>query len=207
VKGMYNSNFNAYLLDDLFSNINFNDNTIKTKLARYNCFVYNITKNKIEIINGLNPKISEYIYASCCCWGLLPPVKIIQSDGQTNEFMDCGFIQVHPFENLLNLSKSQKRKNKKIIKLLLTTNTIHNMKNVGLSEKHDNLITYLTDIISYLIDKNDYKIMDKMTRKKNAHIIQYLPRVSRPNDFDPVQTKLMISDGKIYANNFINNIK
>jgi predicted acylesterase/phospholipase RssA len=203
MKGLYNSNFGNTILDDLIKNINYSDNITRNNLSKFNCFVFNITKNKIEMINGLHPQIKEYIIASICCWGLFPPIKIMQPDGTYNEYLDAGFIQVHPFQNLITKNNTKYHK-KKYLSLLIMTNTINNMKNTNMRIS-TNLIEYLINIISYLIDRNDSELIYNI-KHKNSHVIQYLPKVSKANEFDKVKIQNMIDDGFIHADQFLNKI-
>lgn len=197
MKGLYRSSFGNAILDELFKDIDRTDPVTIKKLSRFNCFVFNITKNCVERINGMNPRIREYIVASICCWGLFPPISIEQEDGTVNEFLDAGFIQVHPHLNLVKSTstKSQFRKRKKQISLLLMTNTIQNMHKTHLGGTR-NLIEYLISIISYLIDRSDRDLVQRITRGgKNMHVIEYLPRVTYPNEFDSVKIDQMMKDG------------
>lgn len=209
-RGMYKSDFGNTILNTLFQNINKNDPITIKKLEQFNCFVFNITKNRIERINGTNPQIQQYIQASICCWGLFPPIKIKQPDGSINEFLDAGFIQVHPYFNLLKhtYKKSQYKKKYKQMSLLLMTNTLDNMYKTHL-DGTQNLIEYLIAIISYLMDRSDAELIRSeliRTRTQNKHIIQYLPRVTYPNEFDPIKINQMINDGMEHATIFLNKL-
>jgi len=197
-KGFYDITFAYNALKKLFESIT---PEIKSKLSKFNCMVFNITKNKLQIINGSNPKIIEYIVASISCWGIFAPIKIIQPDGSIDEFMDAGIIQVHPYSNLTKRILSDK----KSIKLLLMTNTLECIKKANLHNT-SNLIEYLIAIISFLIDRNDYRIIRNIKQNKYSYLIEYMPKVTKSNDTNSERIRQTFDDGIQYSKIFLDKL-
>lgn len=219
-KGFYKFDIGYSMIKDLTSKNN--------KLDAFNCYVYNITKNKLECINGSHPLLHQYMIASCCYWGLFKPVFIQMlcnecectsacynickinnniycqcSYHQYNEFIDAGIEQIHPFVNLLpsDLLCQSKDKQDDHIHLLLATENLKN--NTVKVHTGNNIIEYLVNLINHNINKASL-YMSKSWNKNNNIIINYQPPVNNPVDIDPIKINQMINDGSRMASEYLN---
>ena len=161
-------------------------------LKKLKCLVYNVTDGKMEIISGDNPNIHSYIMASCAHWGLYPPVKIGEKT-----FIDGGIDDIQIFINVLN---EESRKDS--LNIVLATDDIYqldtNMLSIG-----KNMIEYLINVSSHLIDKNVSFRLEKFNHTKNIFIVAYRPPIKRPHDISKENTLFMIEDGHQLFNKFI----
>lgn len=89
-KGFYKTDYGEKYLNKLNLN-NFDYNL----LDKFECCVYNITKNKIQFIKGSHPLIKEYIIASSALWLVFPPkiIKQLKSECVCNNKCDCSKVQ------------------------------------------------------------------------------------------------------------------
>jgi hypothetical protein len=74
-KGLFMPKFGEDFFDQINKKYVITDE-IKLKLHTFWCIVYNVTRNKIEVINGSHLLIEKYIIASCSRWLIFPPIKI-----------------------------------------------------------------------------------------------------------------------------------
>lgn len=161
------------------------------KLYKLNVMVYNITKNKSQVINGDHPLIIDYILAGMSVWLLFPPrkIKLLKSEcdcnincdcrsnnndiycncsnefHKYNDFIDIGFMHTIPFDNI-----SQDISNN-LINCYLLTNPINNTVNLS---KGNNLLEYMYNIIDTVSSKYQNFITDKINfinNNKITHII------------------------------------
>jgi len=87
-KGFYMFDIGYEILNKLqLSNVSKNSNISDNK--KFYCYVYNVTKNKLECINSQHPFFQKYIIASCSYWGLFKPVLIKQLKSECNCNNDC----------------------------------------------------------------------------------------------------------------------
>lgn len=195
-----------YLRKTIFNNY--------TMLAKMNIYVYNITRNKTEIINGTHPSIIEYILAGMTCWLIFPPKKILLlttecvcdescncckleiycqcPTHQYNEFMDIGFVHTIPL-NIVNPES---------INCFLLTNEIN--KNILVS-KGDNLLEYLFNIIDHTSNNHQNLLIDKHDLLNKYHIIVNKP-LTKTIENDKEKTKLMVKKGKMISKVYLNHL-
>lgn len=69
-KGFFIPQFGEDFLDK-YTSIGNTDN-----LKKFWCVVYNVTKKRLEVINGTHPLIEKYVAASCALWTIFPPIFI-----------------------------------------------------------------------------------------------------------------------------------
>jgi predicted acylesterase/phospholipase RssA len=117
--------FNIDNIQEIIHSIPIKDENMDN-LKKLNIYVYNLTKNKIEVINGNHYLIKEYLIAAISCWLLFKPIKITKlrsececndkcinectkitndklchcSQHMYNEYMDAGFIYNVPIHCL-----------------------------------------------------------------------------------------------------------
>lgn len=180
--------FDQRIIEKHLRNVSKSENNLLHKL---NVLVYNINKNKVQIINGSHPLIIDYIMASMSVWLIFPPKKInllkeececdlnckCNIEGSIycncnldshryNEFMDIGFLYTIPFECISDNSNN-------LINCYLLTNPLNN--DIAMS-KGNNLLEYLYNIIDTLSTKHQNLIMNKINfnlqnNNKILHVI------------------------------------
>lgn len=196
-------------------------------LNKFYCCVYNITRQKIEYINGSHPLILEYIAASSSLWIIFEPKliqqlkseclcdescdceKSINSNSQDlctcdthkfNEFMDGGLLKSIPFDYDEDYDGKY---------LILTTKNIHNIKNkkflFNQSGKH--LFEYLDNIITFLMEYQQYLDIEHVNKdwykKENIILINYEPITNDPTIIEQQIIKQYIQDGEKMAELFL----
>lgn len=189
----------------------------KNHVHKLKCTVFNITMNKIEIINGDHPLIHKYLISACAHWALYKPQTIrrlttecvcddnckcnkgeefcncLNDDHKNNVFVDAGFDQIYPTIDLKNEKK-----------LILVTGKGIKKLTVG-----KNMIEYLLNVISYQIDKQSSLLLESESNE-NTLIITYSPPIEKPDDINTDKIKQMLNDGEqIYINKidkYINNV-
>lgn len=184
-KGLFVPEFGEKYLEKIHTEDIDNANT---KLNKFWCIVYNVTKNKLEIINGTHPLIKKYLVASCSLWVIFPPVKIPKlstececGDGCNcskseiyctcsnqnhcmNEFIDPGFTRFIPYGNdsiYGNNEYSQRVNNKDIdANIVCTTMDVKRLVN---SNYHfstgSNLFEYLDNLVTMCADMSQKNIV------------------------------------------------
>lgn len=204
-KGFYIQNFGTEFMEKLKKKDDYNQN--KHKLKKFWCLVYNVSKNKLELINGLDPFIDKYIAASCSLWLIFQPLII-----NGNEYIDPGFDRLIPFgEDLELLNEEYKLSlSKANIDILCTTYNIKYYNDNHISTNQHihfttglNLFEYLDNLISLLIDFNQYYKYNyewKNKLKRKTLIINYIPPIKKGIDVNHELIKKMLDDGKIIWN-------
>ena len=204
-KGFYIPSFGVDFLDKIPKKNSEN-------LNKFWCIVFNTTKNKLQIINGTHPLIEKYVLASCAIWLVFPPMFIEQltsecacdencgcdkteqfcscKQHQYNEFIDPGFYNYIPYGiddfniphadvNIVCISGSLK------VKMKLTTG--------------DNLFEYMNNLIQYLSETNQSKILTKFT--DNTYVLEYNTKASTFDTKQEVIEKI-VKDGDNMYNKF-----
>lgn len=201
-------------------------------LENYYCCVYNITKQKIEYINGKHPLLLDYVEASSSLWIVFKPKSIHQLKSECictetcncyitktlypnrfcdcmidahkkNEFMDGGILKPIPYEH------NQENFNEKY--LILTTKDIDRIanKNFLFNDTGNNLFEYLDNIITFLVEYHQYLNINYINKNwhknENIYLINYKPKNNSPLVLDSEIIKEYISDGEILANDFLKN--
>lgn len=199
-------------LNDALKNSNL---LLKNNLSKLYIYVFNITKNKIEIINGEHPLIIDYLLAGISYWLIFPPkfIKKLSSEcvcdinicnckkdneycycnnnnHQFNEYMDVGFLQTIPI--CLHSRDT-------IIKCLLLTNEKN--KQIFIN-KGNNLLEYMNSIIDYssfsyqklLLEKKIYNDFDYVIHNKS---------LSDTIEIDSYKINKMINKGTMIAKVFL----
>jgi len=179
-------------IEDLFKN-NITPENCK-QLEKFRCCVYNITKQRIEYINGSHPLIIEYILASSALWIMFKPrmIKKLNSECVCDDSCNCSkynenyTYSVNPYHgNFCTCNIDTHRINEYmdggILKaipfepnntyigkyLILTTKDIekiHN-KHFAFNNSGKHLFEYIDNIITFLIEYNQY--MDLLYTNKN----------------------------------------
>jgi predicted acylesterase/phospholipase RssA len=149
-------------------------NNSNNDLSILNIHVYNLTRNKLEIIKGNHINIKNYLMASIACWLLFPPVKIHKIVGEcncnsnckcgTNIYCEC---QEHMYEEYIdagfidNIPVCENDKLDEKYCYLLTTDLNLPIK----VDKGENLLTYLYNIV------NTSSTHHKMTKMRNKLVL------------------------------------
>lgn len=199
------------------------------QLNKFNCCVYNITKQKIEYINGSHPFIIDYILASSALWIIFKPKLIRQLKSecvcdvtcvctkhdeevfctcdikthQFNEYMDGGLLKPIPYERDDAYFGNY---------LILTTKDINRISNKkllfdnsgnNLFEYLDNIITFLTEYIQY----TNIQYIDHLWYKNaNIHLINYNTKHNNPALLDKKIIYEYMNDGRLLADNFLDTL-
>ena len=204
-KGFYNSENGKQFINliDKYATQNYNNK--QELLSKLDCVVFNVTKNKIQIINGTHPLFREYLIASCSIWLLLPPVKIkkLKSECECNdlcfdyidelycnclehmynEYIDVGFIQTIPELSSTSTTKI----------VILTKNLNQNTLSTG-----NNIFEYLSNVINYCSNKIS---QDNFIINKNCIYINYNSPSEKANEFDKMMIDKFKKDGdNVYEN-------
>lgn len=224
-KGLFDQNHGT----DILYNITL-DKQQEENLKNYYCCVFNISKQKLEYINGSHPLIKDYIMASASLWIVFKP-KLIQqlktecvcnifcncrntndtnifcncSDNshKYNEFMDGGILKPIPFE--IDDAYSGKY-------LIMTTkdiNTIIN-KQFLFNNSGNNLFEYLDKIITFMTEYHQH--MDICYYNKNWHkltnviIVNYKSKYTDPTILKKEIIKEYIKDGELLADEFLTSL-
>lgn len=197
----------------------------KENLKKFNCCVYNITKQKVEYINGTHPLIIEYILASSSLWIVFEPklIKQLKSEcicdesckcsennnefctceienHRINEYMDGGVLKPIPYE----YDKDFKGKH-----LILTTKDIEriNNKKFIFTDSGENLFEYLDNIITFLIEYNQHVEMNYVNKgwykNDNVHLVNYKPKSNNPAILDKKIIEEYMNDGEELANEYL----
>jgi len=184
-KGLFIPEFGEKYLEKIHTqNIEDSD----AKLNKFWCIVYNVTKNKLEIINGTHPLIKKYLVASCSLWIIFPPVKITRlstecdcvdgcncSKSETyctcsneshkiNEFIDPGFTRFIPYGNdsIYGNTEFSRRINNEDIDIDLVCTTM-NIKRLGDNACNfntgNNLFEYLDNLVTMCADMSQKNII------------------------------------------------
>ena len=218
--------------NDLFKNNEQQNEQIKEQLKKFNCCVYNITKQKIEYINGSHPLIIEYILASASLWIVFKPKLIPQLKSECicdetclcpkndttgndlctctidthkfNEYMDGGILKPIPYEHDETFDGKY---------LILTTKDIEriNNKKFMFNNSGEHLFEYLDNIITFLVEYHqhiDLKYINKdWHTKDNIYLINYKPKSDDPTILNQTIIKEYITDGKLLATEFLNKLE
>jgi predicted acylesterase/phospholipase RssA len=220
-KGLYTPSYGVNFL----KNIELTEQDIN-KLSNYYCCVYNITKEKIEFINGTHLYIKDYLIASSALWIVFPPVKIPQLKSECvcdenclcwgtkqlypdkkcnclnkkhriNEFIDGGIIKQTPFIY-----------DDKFDGTYLILNT-KNMDDVIKKKLYFNtgshIFDYLDNLITFLIDNNQYYDIkyNNNINNNNIKIINYISPTTSATNLDQVMISKFKSDGIELSDDFI----
>lgn len=164
-----------------------------TKLKRFYCCVFNVTKGTHQYIRGNHPLIHDYIIASCSLWMAFPPKHIRQlcteclcnnacencydkkkylekpelfcncPTHQYNEFIDGGVLRHIPFEKELHYDKN-------IMHFVLALDDITSVINGNINiSTGDNMFDYLNNLIRFHILTN----MHNELKLFHAPIVRY----------------------------------
>ena len=209
-KGYYTSTIGYKLIKALTNKSN------ESNIPKLNCYVFNVSKNKLELINGMDKYFPDYVIASCSCWGLFKPIFINGS-----EYIDGGIIQVHPFVNLeqggfgfgfgsgssLETSPGfgSSPNPTQPIRLLLSTTNLDNLNNIKL-DTGTNILEYMSNLISFLIDKNMFQI-SRLWYGPNNIIVNYDPPIKLPHIINNDKIKQMFADGEVLGAQVLTQLK
>lgn len=190
-------------------------------LAKLNVIVFNITKNKTEIVNGTHPLIIEYILASSACWLLFPPKKIRKLSSecdcdlncncnkseqfctclmhQCEEYMDNGMLHTIPFDY-------NDQQNEFVNCYLLTNNS----DNDFVLNKGANLFEYLFNIIDCSSHNYQRLLLQKLNlfdmKQKNITHVIYNNSGLKTAEIDIKKINNNLEKGKLIARHYINHL-
>lgn len=201
----------------------------KQNLKKYYCCVYNITKQKIEYINGTHPLLLDYIIASSSLWIVFKPklIKQLKSEcicdencvcyktknDKSNDYCDC-HIETHKFNEFMDggilkpipYEKDDTYDGKYLI---LTTKDLDKINNKNFIFKNSgrHLFEYLDNIITFLVEYHqhlDMKYINKEWHKNNnVYLINYKPKNNDPLLLNKEIITEYINDGNHLADNFL----
>jgi|688.fasta_scaffold301460_1 hypothetical protein len=186
--------FNQSSGDELLDNISKIDEAEhKILLEKMECIVYNISDNKIELINGTDDKIKEYILAACAYWGLFSPKKI-----NGKYYSDSGIDYVHPH---ILVFKDEKIDYQNIIHIALCTGDLDNFNDNGI-DIGTNLFEYLISLINYQIDKRIECEIKTIKYPINCYLIYYKPPMHKVDEMNIHKINKTLNDGNILYDHF-----
>ena len=229
-KGLYNQKLS---ISDLFL-IDLSDEQ-KNNLSKFYCCVYNITKQRIEYINGSHPLIQDYISASSSLWIVFEP-KLIQqlksecvcddtcqcdktnsnSNSISNEYCTCN-MENHKFNEYMDggILKPIPYEHDETYHgkyLILSTKNIHHIKNKKFifNKSGNHIFEYLDNIITFLVDYHQHLDIEYINKdwheRDNITLINYTPETDDPTNIDQKIIQKYIQDGEQLADEYISNI-
>lgn len=214
-KGFYVPTFGEHYLDKIIINKKNNLN----KLSKFWCVVYNVTKNKIELVNGTHPLIEKYIVASCSLWVIFPPVKVQRLTSECdcddncdcdktnvycnctienhkyNEYVDPGFILTIPYIDVNIHDNHSDNNHNNQIDMIFTSFDINNPNKTIARNTGNNMIEYLNNLIGIASNMSQSNIINRWEIKNETYVINYDPPVTNPTDINTHVIKKIMNDG------------
>lgn len=188
-----------------------------SRLSKFWCVVYNVTNNKIELINGTHPLIEKYIIASCSLWIIFPPINIQRLSTECicdincdcdksefyckcsnqlhkyNEYIDPGFIMTIPYIPIPEINNDNKN-------LIFTSFDINNRSKQITTGS--NLIEYLDNMIGMTSKISQEVFMKNWIINNETYIINYDPPTTSPTNINSQVINKIMKDGDELYNVF-----